>query len=66
MEENSKRFRSEKIKPRVREIDTNKKIPEEIVKGMAQLRLLAPTASKEYGGADIDWTMACISLLKEP
>jgi len=54
-------FAQKKIKPRVREIDTNKKIPEEIIKDMAQLGLLAPTASKEYGGADLDWTMACIA-----
>jgi acyl-CoA dehydrogenase len=54
-------FAQKKIKPRVREIDTNKKIPKEIIKDMAQLGLLAPTASKDYGGADLDWTMACIA-----
>ena len=54
-------FAQKKIKPRVREIDTNKKIPEEIIKEMGTLGLLAPTSSKEYGGADLDWTMACIA-----
>jgi len=54
-------FAEKKIKPRVREIDTNKKIPNEIIKDMAQLGLLAPTTSKEYGGAEVDWTMACIA-----
>jgi len=54
-------FAQKNIKPIVREIDTNKKIPEKIIKDMAQLGLLAPTASKEYGGADLDWTMACIA-----
>lgn len=54
-------FAQKKIKPRVREIDTNKKIPEEIVKEMGKLGLLAPTVSKEYGGADLNWTMACIA-----
>jgi len=54
-------FAEKKIKPRVREIDTNRKIPEEIIKEMGQLGLLAPTASKEYGGADLDWTMAAIA-----
>ena len=54
-------FAEKKIKPRVREIDTNKKIPEEIIKDMGKLGLLAPTASKEYGGADLDWTMASIA-----
>jgi acyl-CoA dehydrogenase len=54
-------FAQKNIKPKVREIDSNKKIPEEIIKGMAKLGLLAPTASKEYGGADLDWTMASIA-----
>ena len=54
-------FAQKKIKPRVREIDTNKKIPEEIIKDMGKLGLLAPTASQEYGGAGVDWTMAAIA-----
>ena len=54
-------FAQKKIKPRVREIDTNRKIPEEIIKDMAKLGLLAPTASQEYGGAGVDWTMAAIA-----
>ena len=56
-----KDFAKKKIKPHVREIDSDKKIPDEIIKGMANLGLLAPTVSKEYGGADLDWTMACIA-----
>ena len=54
-------FAEKKIKPRVREIDTNKKIPEEIIKDMGKLGLLAPTASPDYGGANLDWTMAAIA-----
>ena len=54
-------FAQKKIKPKVREIDTNKKIPEEIIKDMGKLGLLAPTASPEYGGAGVDWTMAAIA-----
>ena len=54
-------FAEKNIKTRVREIDTNKKIPEEIIKGMGKLGLLAPTVSSEYGGADLDWTMAAIA-----
>ena len=54
-------FAQKEIKPKIREIDTNKKIPKEIIKDMAHLGLLAPTVSKEYGGADLDWTMACIA-----
>ena len=41
-------FAQKKIKPRVREIDTNRKIPEEIIKDMGKLGLLAPTASQKY------------------
>ena len=54
-------FAQKKIKPKVREIDTNRKIPESIIKDMGRLGLLAPTSSQDYGGADIDWTMACIA-----
>lgn len=54
-------FAQKKIKPKVREIDTNKKIPKELVKDMAKLGLLAPVVSKEYGGAEVDWIMACIA-----
>lgn len=54
-------FAQKKIKPKIREIDTNKKIPEEIIKEMGKLGLLAPTASQEYGGAGVDWTMASIA-----
>lgn len=54
-------FAQKKIKPKIREIDTNKKIPADIIKGMAQLGLLAPTASSKYGGSEIDFIMACIA-----
>ena len=54
-------FAQKNIKPKVREIDTNKKIPEKIIKDMGKLGLLAPTSSKDYGGADLDWTMAAIA-----
>jgi len=54
-------FAEKNIKPKVREIDTNRKIPEKIIKDMGRLGLLAPTVSKEYGGADLDWTMASIA-----
>ena len=54
-------FAQKKIKPRVRELDTNKKIPENITKEMGALGLLAPTVSKEYGGADLDWIMTSIA-----
>lgn len=54
-------YAEKKIKPRIREIDTNRKIPSEIIKEMGNLGLLAPTASKQYGGADLNWIMAAIA-----
>jgi acyl-CoA dehydrogenase len=54
-------FAQERITPRVREIDSSGKIPRDIIKGMADLGLLALTASEGYGGAGADWTMATIA-----
>jgi len=54
-------FAEKKIKPQVRKIDDNKKIPEELIKDMAKIGLLAPTVSKEYGGSEINWTLALIA-----
>lgn len=54
-------FAQKHITPFVRNIDTNKQIPKEIITKMAKLGLLAPTVSTKYGGSQIDWTMACIA-----
>jgi acyl-CoA dehydrogenase len=54
-------FAQKEIAPRVREIDTEERIPPEIIKGMVRLGLLAPVCSEEYGGAGMDWTMAAIA-----
>ncbi len=54
-------FAQKEIAPRVREIDSEEHIPREIVKGMADLGLLAPVCSEEYGGAGMDWTLATIA-----
>jgi acyl-CoA dehydrogenase len=54
-------FAQKEIAPRVREIDSLERIPPEIIRGMARLGLLAPVCSQEYGGADMDWTMAAIA-----
>ncbi|MBN2066210.1 MAG: acyl-CoA/acyl-ACP dehydrogenase [Candidatus Thermoplasmatota archaeon] len=54
-------FAEKKIKPYVREIDTNKKIPESIIRDMGKLGLFAPTVDTDLGGANLDWTMACIA-----
>jgi len=54
-------FAQSEIRPLVRDIDRDEHIPLEIVKGMAQIGLLAPLVSEEYGGAGADWTMAAIA-----
>jgi len=54
-------FAQAEIAPRVREIDTQERIPPEIIRGMAGLGLLAPLCSEEVGGAGMDWTMATIA-----
>lgn len=54
-------FAQKEIAPRVREIDTTERIPDDIVKGMAEIGLLAPLVGEEYGGAEIDWTLATIA-----
>ncbi len=54
-------FAQNEIAPRVREIDEEEFIPWEIVKGMADMGLLAPTVGEEYGGAGADWMMATIA-----
>ena len=54
-------FAQKEITPRVREIDTIERIPPEIIKGMAEMGLLAPLVGEEYGGAGIDWTLATIA-----
>jgi acyl-CoA dehydrogenase len=54
-------FAQKEIAPRVREIDTQERIPAEIIQGMAQLGLLAPVCSEEYGGAGMDWILAAIA-----
>ena len=54
-------FAQKEIAPRVREIDTEERIPKEIIKGMAEIGLLALTVSEEYGGMGASWTMAAIA-----
>jgi acyl-CoA dehydrogenase len=54
-------FAQNEIAPRVREIDTEEQIPQDIVAGMAEMGLLAPLVGEEYGGAGADWMMAAIA-----
>ena len=54
-------FAQKKIAPRVREIDSNNRIPDDIVKGMTDMGLWAPTVSEEYGGQGMNVTLATIA-----
>jgi acyl-CoA dehydrogenase len=54
-------FAQRKIAPRSREIDSQGHIPEDLIKGMAEMGLLAPTVSEEYGGQGMSITMATIA-----
>jgi acyl-CoA dehydrogenase len=54
-------FAQKKIAPRVREIDSGHKIPEDIISGMAEMGLWAPTVSEKYGGQGMNVTMATIA-----
>jgi acyl-CoA dehydrogenase len=54
-------FAQDQVRPRVREYDRSGEIPRDLIKGMAQMGLLAPTVSEEYGGMGADWAMACIA-----
>jgi len=46
---------------KVREIDTKQLIPDEIIKGMADLGLWLMTVPEEHGGTGADWVTACIA-----
>ncbi len=54
-------FAQKKIAPRVREIDSGNRIPDDIIKGMTELGLWAPTVSEKYGGQGMSVTMATIA-----
>jgi acyl-CoA dehydrogenase len=54
-------FAQKKIAPRAREIDNSGQIPPELIKGMAEMGLLAPTVAEEYGGQGMSVTMATIA-----
>jgi len=45
---------------KVREMDTKGEIPQEVFRGLADMRLLLMTVPEEHGGAGSDWTSACI------
>lgn len=55
-------FCEKNLTPKAREIDEKREIPNEVIKGMAKLGLLAMTVSPEYGGAGAGFTMATIAV----
>jgi len=59
--ETIREFCEKNLTPRAREIDEKRKIPDEIIKGMAQLGLLGMTVSPKYGGSGADFTLATIA-----
>jgi acyl-CoA dehydrogenase len=54
-------FGQSTIKPIVRQMDHEGKIPPEVIKGMADLGLLACTVPEEYGGMGASWMEATIA-----
>ena len=54
-------FCERKLQPRSREIDDRERIPEDILREMASLRLLGITIPDEYGGAGSSTTMAALA-----
>jgi acyl-CoA dehydrogenase len=54
-------FAQKKIAPRSREIDSGGRIPPDLIQAMAEMGLLAPTVSEEYGGLGMSVTMAAIA-----
>ena len=47
-------YAHKEIAPRVREIDDGRRIPDEIIAGLAGMGLLGMTVSTDYGGAEAD------------
>ncbi len=54
-------FAQKKILPRSREIDSTGRIPDDLIRDLANMGLLAPTVSEEYGGQGMSVTMAAIA-----
>lgn len=56
----AREFSQKEILPRLKEIDEGRKIPNEIIEGMAKMGFLGMTVSPEYGGIDADPMVAGI------
>jgi len=46
---------------KIREMDTDGFIPQEILRSMGDMGLLIMTAPQEHGGTDADWVTACVA-----
>ncbi|MGB9675837.1 MAG: acyl-CoA dehydrogenase family protein [Candidatus Bathyarchaeales archaeon] len=53
--------RKELTLEKIREMDSKGEIPREIIKGLSDLGLLLMTVPEEHGGANADWTTACVA-----
>ncbi|RJR29600.1 MAG: acyl-CoA dehydrogenase [Candidatus Latescibacterota bacterium] len=49
-----RKFGKTEIAPYIRKIDTDQKLPQRVISGLADLGLLGMSVSQEYGGADAD------------
>ena len=54
-------FCESRLKPRVKEIETRSSIPDDIIRGMADLGILGMTVSPEFGGSGADPILAGIA-----
>jgi acyl-CoA dehydrogenase len=46
---------------KIREMDSNGEIPQEVLKSMGEMGLLIMTSPQEHGGTGADWITACIA-----
>jgi len=57
-------FCEKKLRPRAREIDDTEEIPQDVLKGMAELGLLGVTIPEKYGGPGGTMTMAALAAIE--
>lgn len=57
-------FCEKRLRPRAREIDTKEEIPQDVLRGMAELGLLGVTIPEQYGGPGGSLTMAALAAME--